>query len=189
MIKKFERFENAPERVTSDATKGILAKPTRRKAFRVSVSLVPALVCAILAVAFPTNCQAGGGPENLVLVVNADSAASKLLANYYIVGRQIPSRNVIYLNGIPAREVSSLDVFREKIFKPVLQQIAERKLGNSVDYIVYSADFPSSYNISPITKQLAEEMKKNTPPQTLPSNIYGPYASLTSQTYYAGPVL
>jgi len=142
-----------------------------------------------IGVCQPTICDAGGGPENLVLVVNADSAASKLLANYYIAGRQIPARNVIYLNGIPAREVSTLEVFREKIFKPVLQQIEERKLGNSVDYIVYSADFPSSYNISPHTKMLAEQLKNATPPQTLPGNIYGPFASLTSLTYFAGAVL
>ena len=46
---------------------------------------------------------AGGGPENVLLLVNANSDASKTIANHYIHWRQIPASNVLYLDwkGVP----------------------------------------------------------------------------------------
>ncbi len=49
----------------------------------------------------PGAARAGGGPENVLLVVNEDSPSSKLIANHYISLRQIPDRNVVYLTDIP----------------------------------------------------------------------------------------
>ena len=48
-----------------------------------------------------SNVIAGGGPENVLVVVNADSISSKTIANHYIRLRKIPATNVVYLNNIP----------------------------------------------------------------------------------------
>ncbi len=135
----------------------------------------------------PMACTAGGGPENVVLVVNGDSATSKLIANFYIDGRLIPTRNVIYLNGIPDVEIIDLEIFRDKILKPVFQQIEERKIGNNIDYIVYSADFPTIIDIPKHAEKLAAELKQHG--QTIQSELYLAQASLNSATYFAGAVL
>ncbi|MDB4468584.1 hypothetical protein N9093_01865, partial [bacterium] len=71
-----------------------------------STRRLSAIILFGLAVcAQPCAAIAGGGPENLILIVNADSASSKLLANHYIHGRGIPRSNVIYLEGVPDREI------------------------------------------------------------------------------------
>lgn len=64
-----------------------------------AIVLFGLVVCTLASDAF-----AGGGPENLILVVNVDSASSKLLANHYIHGRGIPRSNVIYLEGSCPRD-------------------------------------------------------------------------------------
>ena len=66
----------------------------------------------------PVSAFAGGGPENLILIVNADSASSKLLANHYIHGRGIPKSNVIYLVDVPDREIIQWSQFKTQILEP-----------------------------------------------------------------------
>ena len=106
-------------------------------------------LAAWLSIANPT--LAGGGPENVVLVVNSASAASQTVANQFIALRHIPPLNVVYLDWSDTAakgkadhfpQSVKLDQFREKILRPILQTITQRKLGDQVDYIVYSADFP-----------------------------------------------
>lgn len=155
---------------------------SNRKLFR--MGLVIALV-HFLAV----PAQAGGSSENVLLVVNADSASSKLIANYYIALRDIPVQNVVYLNGIPDTETTTLDVFRESILKPVFEAMNQRKIAQHIDYIVYSSDFPTAINIQPHLKKLLELTKNNPPELQLDRRLFGPVASINSLTYYAGAVM
>ncbi|GAG85993.1 unnamed protein product, partial [marine sediment metagenome] len=46
--------------------------------------------------------SAGGGPENLFLLVNQSSQDSLTVANHYIDLRQLPAANVHYLKWDPA---------------------------------------------------------------------------------------
>ena len=59
-----------------------------------------AITAVILFLVFPAgqNLLAGGGAENVVVVVNEDSWASMTVANEFIFLRKIPSINVIYLS-------------------------------------------------------------------------------------------
>ncbi len=92
--------------------------------------------------------MAGGGPENVALVVNQDSWASLTIANKYIRLRQIPACNVIYLSSPAlARSHISVDEFRNEILIPVMGEIRRRGLETQIDYVVYSADFPYSINV------------------------------------------
>jgi hypothetical protein len=140
---------------------------------------------AMLSIA-PSNARAGG-PENVMLVVNADSPSSKLLANHYVDLRKIPSTNIVYLNGLPNKEITTLKVFKEQILEPVIAAIKTRGLEGHIDYIVYSSDFPTSVKVpehlSALTKVFEEAGAK------LQRKLYLPNASITTLTFFAAAVL
>ena len=142
------------------------------------------ILIAVFALCGATTLVAGGGPENVLVVVNADSASSKMLANYYVAGRNIPAQNVVYLNGIPDKEIVDMGFFRDKILKPLIKEIESRKLAASIDYIVYSSDFPSIISnhshVGRLKKKFTEQGIK------LPLKLFHPNVSITSATYYVG---
>ena len=144
-------------------------------------------VMAVLLSACPSLVLAGGGPENVLVVVNDDSDSSKLIANHYISLRSIPDRNVVYLKGIPFKEAIGYEDFEAKILRPVLAAIEDRGLRGSIDYIVYSADFPTTIRIGDILKQFLEkaELQK----AKVDRRIFKPAASISSMTYLAGHAL
>ncbi len=58
----------------------------------------PTLLLTLLAgLVFATETEAGIGPENVFVVVNASSPNSLAVANKFIELRKIPPSNVIYL--------------------------------------------------------------------------------------------
>ncbi|MEM7314400.1 MAG: hypothetical protein AAF497_14730 [Planctomycetota bacterium] len=85
---------------------------------------------------------AGGGPENVFLVVNDRSWASRTVANHYIELRNIPTVNILYLSWAGSVERATVGDFREKILKPIISTIEKRGLVDQIDHIVYSSDFP-----------------------------------------------
>ena len=142
---------------------------------------------SVLGFLFLSSSVFAGGPENLLLVVNANSPSSLLMANHYIELRKIPERNVVYLDDVPGRETSSLRDFRSRIMLPIIEQVEDRQLTN-IDYIVYSSDFPTRYNIEPHVNKLFSEAEKHG--QSIGSRkIFNHGASLTSLTYFARDVL
>lgn len=86
--------------------------------------------------------HAGGGPENVFLVVNARSWSSVTVANHYIHLRKIPYPNVFYIDWSGDNESINLETFRTKLLAPILAEIERRDLNDHIDYIVYSTDFP-----------------------------------------------
>ena len=74
---------------------------------------------AVLLAASPV--RAGGGPENVAVVVNGDSWASLTIANEFIRLRQIPPDNVIILHNLPDIEQVTVEDFRSAILGPVLK--------------------------------------------------------------------
>jgi hypothetical protein len=98
------------------------------------------LAALLLTVA---GVQAGGGPENCALVVNADSWASLAVANEFIVLRHLPPSNVIYLSGVSQWDHVPIGYFRDSILSPALATIQDRGLAGQIDYLVYSSDLPT----------------------------------------------
>jgi hypothetical protein len=129
------------------------------------------LLAAMLAGA-PGASEAGGGPQNLLLVVNPRSWASLTIANRYVAQRNIPAGNVLYLDW-PLSPVDATDVetFRNQVLQPVLEAIENRGLAGQIDYVAYSADFP--YRI---------DAAKDPPNQKLGLG-FAPYGSINSLTY------
>ncbi|HEY2760293.1 MAG TPA: hypothetical protein VGI75_06110, partial [Pirellulales bacterium] len=123
--------------------------------------------------------QAGGGPENLFLVVNSNSAASQTIANYFIELRHIPASNVMYIDW--RQSTSSIDVnaLRNDLFTPIKATIAARGLAQQIDGIIYSADFPWKIDFS------------SDVPAALAENQFFKFCSigsLTGMTYMMGGV-
>jgi hypothetical protein len=108
--------------------------------------------CVILwaICAWASLCQAGGGPQNVVVVVNTRSWASLSVANEYIRQRNISPSHVIALDLPFGRMDDATDVasFREHILAPVLAAIKDRGLQSLVDCVAYSADIPTAIDFS-----------------------------------------
>ncbi|HPA21180.1 MAG TPA: TIGR03790 family protein [Verrucomicrobiae bacterium] len=105
-----------------------------------------------------SNLQAGGGPQNVLLVVNGQSQSSLAIANAYQQLRAIPEGNILYLpssNTAPLyttgasadlRRNLNSGLFRTNVLWPTLNYIRSRGLTNQIDYIVYSSDIPTIIN-------------------------------------------
>ncbi|HEV3137657.1 MAG TPA: hypothetical protein VGZ26_07125, partial [Pirellulales bacterium] len=129
------------------------------------------LAMLLVGLAGARNARAGGGPENVVVVVNAASWASMAVANHFIQLRQIPSCNVVYLDGTGGFEGIEGQEFRKRIMEPVLDAMEKRGLINQIDYIVYSSDFPYAVD-------LTRDFVGSRFPEQIP-----PQCSLNSATY------
>ncbi len=138
-------------------------------------------VCLAIFFAEVAPCHGGVSPENVVVVVNSQSIVSRTVANHYINVREIPSSNVVLLEGVPSDQLKiTLDDFKSKILTPVLDQINKRGLAGQISVIAYSADFPTSVDISVDTARLTD-----------PSQIkyQRPTASINGLTYFYRLVL
>ena len=131
-----------------------------------------------------TDVLAGGGPENVFLIVNEFSLSSKLIANHYADLRTIPESNIVYLKNVPDKDVVSIKQFKEIILEPVLNEIANRRLEGTIDYIVYSSGFPTRVSVKPHQRLLMNAAGKS-----FNSKYFSPVASLTSMTYFASKVM
>ncbi len=121
--------------------------------------------------------QAGGGPENVLVVVNAESWSSRSLANEYMALRSIPASNRLELDGIGIEEAVGVEDFRKQILVPILRYLEQASLTAQIDYIAYSSDFPYRVDIS------ADALGRDLPKQV------GRSASLTGLTYLYQSVL
>jgi uncharacterized protein (TIGR03790 family) len=86
--------------------------------------------------------SAGGGPENVLLIVNSGSESSLTIANHYIQMRKIPAQNVVYLNWKGGKSAAAGKRFRSRILMPILKAIEDRHITPQIDYVIYSSDFP-----------------------------------------------
>ncbi len=89
-----------------------------------------------------SDAIAGGGPERVLVVVNADSPASLQVANAYVRLRGIPPEHICRVRGIPTLRVISVAEFRERLWPQVLNFLKEQGLGEEIDTIAWSVDFP-----------------------------------------------
>jgi len=118
---------------------------------------------------------AGGGPETTLVVVNAASPISLTIANAYVRMRDIPDNHVVWLDDVPAADSIDIKQFRERIWKPIRDYIADHHLQDQIDTITYSGDFP--YRV---------DFDNDLKAKKIPGNSHlGHYASLTGLTFFA----
>ncbi len=100
---------------------------------------------AALSSFLPFWIQAGLAPHEVLVLVNQNSQRSMEVANHFVDIRQVPSRNVIYLDLPesvlePKSEMSAAD-FTRYIWTPAQAVIEDRALHHILAW-VYSVDFP-----------------------------------------------
>jgi hypothetical protein len=101
-----------------------------------------AAACLLAASLVGTVAWAGGGPENVLLVVNPARADSLAVANAYASLRHVPPGNVLMLPWQDGDEAVPIDRFRAEILQPILRTIDARRLSSQIDCIAYSCGFP-----------------------------------------------
>lgn len=106
-------------------------------------AVLSGFLAPLLCLTYATGAFAGGGPENVLLLVNSNSENSKTIANHYVELRKIPPQNVLYIDWRGGLRGAKGEPFRNRILMPALTYLEKQKLNAQVDYIVYSADFPS----------------------------------------------
>ena len=122
-------------------------------------------------------CYGGGGPENVLLVVNQNSLNSLTVANHYKDLRKIPSNHIVYIPYRGSKIAASGETLRKRILTPIFEAIKLRQLGGQIDYIVYSTDFPWRIDLT------KDYPGKKFPPQLTPRG------SLTGLTYLSSFVM
>ncbi|HWA99714.1 MAG TPA: hypothetical protein VG713_14525, partial [Pirellulales bacterium] len=142
-------------------------------------SLQQLLAAALLiaAVGSANLVEAGGGPENVFLVVNSQSWASRSVANHFIHNRNLPASNVLYLDWLGPLDTVDIRTFREQILGPIFASIQHRRLDDHIDYVIYSSDLPWSVDAR-------SEFANPKPPDVL-----NPVGSISGMTYFAGLIL
>ena len=121
---------------------------------RLRFGLVSGPVVAALAIAMCLcgSAFAGGGAENMLLVVNPSDPSSLQIANAYAALRDIPANNILYItppsdyhnNGQP---ISQTEVVNDYL-NPIAADISARGLTNQINYIGTIGQ-PVSYAIAP----------------------------------------
>lgn len=160
-----------------NATIGAATLPYKPQKAISLISLRPNLM-AFLVTCLVTSMLHAGAPENLLLLVNSNSQDSVTIANHYIQLRNIPPENVVYLDNVPETLTCSSEQFRESILLPALKEIEGRKLGTQIEYVVYSAGFPTTITIDEHVKALKEKLPE------FNDRIWVPRASINALTYH-----
>ena len=80
-------------------------------------------------------------PDNVLVVVNQESALSKTVGDYYVLRRHIPLANVCRIHA-PAEEYISRDVYDKQIAASVAACLKSKGLTETVLYIVTTAGVP-----------------------------------------------
>lgn len=113
---------------------------------------------------------AGGGPQNVAVIINASDPDSLAVANAYIALRNIPPCNVIY-SGWGTNPIIHANHFRDRILKPTLAELERRGVAKQIDCLTYSSGFPYLVECSKLFAGV--ELPRTARPVT----------SLTSATY------
>jgi len=126
-----------------------------------------------------TTANAGGSGETTLVVVNAASPLSQLVANEYMRSREIPETNLLRLENVPSIGTLPISEFRRRIWQPIHDHLVTHDMERAIDLIAYSADFP--YGV---------DFRSDIKARDLPRNRYrGHVASLTGLTFFARRVM
>ena len=87
------------------------------------------------------SAKAGGGPQNVLVVVNDNSLESLELGNYYREKRQIPGINIFHVRTTTNYSIDTAS-YSNQIWGPVTNYIRTARLTNQIDYIVFSRGIP-----------------------------------------------
>jgi uncharacterized protein (TIGR03790 family) len=99
----------------------------------------------LLLLAFTALLSAGGGPENVLVVMNARSVESLALGNAYRRARQLPYRNQLILS-TSTESLVSMDCYRDDIETPIRTYLHNQHLDDTITQIVLTRGLPLAVN-------------------------------------------
>lgn len=114
--------------------------------------LLAVVLLSLLIPALAPTAEAGGSGETTLLVVNEDSPLSVEVGRRYAALRGIPTSHICPLKDIPSLRTISMAQFRARILLPILAFIETQGLGEEIDLIAYSVDFPFAVSFQQETK-------------------------------------
>lgn len=118
----------------SGMRKGVLSGMRRQ--------LLALSLLSIVGVMFTSaSALAGGGPKNVLLVVNENSPISQAVAEYYKIKRGIPERNICRIN-CTANEWISKAECEAQIVAPIRNFLEASGVHDRIDYIVLTKGIP-----------------------------------------------
>lgn len=91
----------------------------------------------------PVLAFAGGGPFNVLVVVNTNSADSVELGNYYAAAHGIPAHHVCRLGIATNLATLTTNEFYALVRNPVTNHIATNGLSGQIDYLVLCMHVPT----------------------------------------------
>ncbi|MFG0331302.1 MAG: TIGR03790 family protein [Phycisphaerales bacterium] len=97
---------------------------------------VGAGIAALVGCGLPLTAFAGGGPENVLLIVDPANQESLYIANYYRSARNIPDSHILYINP----DAASYAWFNNLNRTAVFGELERRDLEDIIDYIVIAAN-------------------------------------------------
>jgi uncharacterized protein (TIGR03790 family) len=89
---------------------------------------VSVLVCPLPAMAFVS-------PDQVAVLVNAQSPESGSLGTYYMERRSIPLANRVNLD-LPMKDLISREVYEQEVLKPVRKALMKKELANHIKVLV-----------------------------------------------------
>ncbi|MFQ3548928.1 MAG: TIGR03790 family protein [Armatimonadota bacterium] len=109
----------------------------------------PASYCRIITIYFVLalilfcgNVYAGGGPRNIAVIINSQSEESVEIGMYYKNARNIPNRNICFINTSTNETISSQDC-ETSILEPVRNWLYNvESQGARIDYLVTTKGMP-----------------------------------------------
>ncbi len=145
----FQSLENCAALISNDWKFPAARRPALRRAVAVRAIRRSFFLAAWLAAATAARAL---GPHEIALLVNANSPASREIANCYAKMRGVPVQNILWLD-LPADfggATSSISTqqFMRLVWAPATNLIAQRGLGDHLLAWVYSAGFPAAVEYS-----------------------------------------
>lgn len=85
-----------------------------------------------------TEAFGGGGPENLLLVINPSDPVSMRVGNYYKAARNVPDQNVLYIDP----SASDYQAFTDTNLQGFLGTLTNRVIADHIDYVLVMPGAP-----------------------------------------------
>ena len=103
---------------------------------------------AVIAVFFVAEAIAGGGPQNLLIVVNDNSRRSLELGRYYAEMRGVPEQNICHIR-VATNESADTVTYSNDVRAPVIAYLGSAGISNQIDVIAFSMDIPYRVFLNP----------------------------------------
>jgi uncharacterized protein (TIGR03790 family) len=122
--------------IQANATRGV-----RSRRRRVVAGIMPAIMVGF--VLFPQPALGGGGPQNVLVVIDEAEPDSLAIGEYYATQRDVPECNVLRLN---APALNTFDDVINNLATPIKNYVLAEGIEDQIDYIVLTKGIPYKFS-------------------------------------------